>query len=502
MKASKKIELLRNHKIVRNLLELYIEDFGDTDVHVFRIPARVNILGTHIDHRGGYVNYLSINREFCCIAGKRADRKIKFHDANKQLYAPGEFEIDRELPDSQVEWFDFIRRVKLIPGEYQNYIKAAVLYLQNAFPQKKLCGMNLVGYGEIPVGAGLSSSSAVVVGVMLSACRLNNISIEKGRLAEMCGQAEWYVGTRGGSGDHAAMIFGRENKIAHMQFSPFSVKFLPFPPDYRIISCNSLIEAKKSAGAKDIFNSRITSYEIGFRLVKKNFPSLAPKLTYLRDINPQNLGNESIIYDILLSLPETLSRKEAMQYLPDENLDFLFESHVEPQKGYKIRDVVLYGISECERSRICEKFLRDNDMDSFGKLMFISHDGDRVSQHLPNGQKCQWDFRVSNEYLTGLKEDINSGCSLRKEKAALYNQPGAYRCSTEELDLIVDIAKNIRGVKGAKLTGAGLGGSVLILVEKDQTERVIDILDEKYYKPKGFLPSAFVCKSVNGAEEI
>jgi len=502
MKITEKLKSFPKDSTEYKTLHAYLKKYQDQEVVFIRVPARINLLGTHIDHRGGYLNYLSIDKEFFCVAGKRKDRKVAFFDVKTELYAEGEFDIDKELPNRPTDWLTYIRQVKIIPGDYSNYIKSAILYLQNHFHQKNLSGMNLAFYGDIPVGAGLSSSSAVVVAVMLSTVLLNNLDIEKGALSEMCGKAEWYVGTRGGCGDHAAMLFGKKNQIAHIRFFPFSIEYLPFPENYRIISCNSLVEAKKSMGAKNIFNERIVNYEIGFRLIKKNFPELAPKLSYLRDINPKNLGSEKLIYEILLSLPETIRRKDIIKELPEENLDFFFESHIEPASGYRLRDAVMFGITECERSRICSKFLKNMDIDTFGKLMFISHDGDRIVNHLPDGKIIKKTYSVDNAHLKELIKYSESSDPSLREESKLFKQPGAYRCSTEELDFIVDTVKPLKGVKGAKLTGAGLGGTVLILVEKDQADNVMDVLSERYYKLKGLKESAFVCVSVDGAGEI
>jgi len=485
--------MIKNYKNGKSkiVFDAYLKKFGTGDVSLLKVPARINLLGTHVEHRGGYVNYLTIDKELWCASGKRNDRKIVACNIEEK-YALGEFEIDSELPKKNIEWLDFIRKVKLPPGAWLNYIKASVLYLQNKFPEISLKGMNLCFYGEIPVGGGLSSSSAVVVAAMLSACKINNLDIKKENLAEMCGEAEWYVGTRGGGGDHAAMIFGKENQIAHLRFFPFQIEYLPFPAEYSIICCNSLVEAKKSSMAKSAFNERIACYEIGFEMIKKKFPELADKLTYLRDVNTENLGSEEIIYKILLSLPESLTRKEIHEILPEKEdvITTIFETHSEPEQGYKIRDVVMYGIAECARSKKCAYFLKNGDIDKFGQLMFISHDGDRRN------------FSITNEYLETLIQNLGSSELETKEKARIYNQPGAYGCSTPELDFIVDMAKNIPGVKGAKLTGAGLGGCVLILVQKEYAEETLEILNTKYYRARNLPEAAFICKPTNGAEFI
>lgn len=487
-----------NSENLKKLIKKYIEKIGNEDVILIRVPARINLLGTHVEHRGGYINTLVIDKNLYCIAGKRNDRKVYIYDLEEKKYPEKIFDIDQELPKKNVVWTEFIRKVKIIPGDWSNYVKGGVLYLQNKFPDINFSGINLFFYGDIPTGAGLSSSSAIVVATMLGFINLYNLPIKREELPEMCGESEWYVGTRGGSGDHASMILGKKGYITHIRFFPFIIEYLPFPEDYKVIICNSMIEAKKTTNAKDIFNERVATYEIGFKLIKKKYPEYKEKLEYLRDINKRNLGSNKIIYQILLSLPEKLTRDQIRKLLPEEDLDKFFETHREPIDGYFIRDVLLYGISECSRSDICGELLKLNKINEFGKLMYISHDGDRVVKFLKNGEKRKWNFKVTDEYL----KRMIFLCDYEDKKAEIYYQPGAYRCSIEEVDYIVDLVKNIKGVIGAKITGAGLGGCVVILVKEKNTEEVLEILDKKYYKLKNLNLGAFVCESVNGVEVI
>lgn len=462
MKISEYSKIVKKEEL-KELIKRYIEKNGDDEVILIRVPARINLLGTHVEHRGGFINTISIDKNLWCFAGKRKDNKVYIYDLEEKKYPENIFNIEEILPEPEIKWVDFIRKVKVTPGDWTNYIKAGFLYLQNKFPEKKISGLNLFFYGDIPTGAGLSSSSAMVVATMVSIINFNNLPIKKEDLPEMCGEAEWFVGTRGGSGDHASMILGKEGFITHIRFFPFIIEYIPFPKNYKVICCNSLIEAKKSANAKDIFNERVATYEIGLRLIRKKYPQLKEKLNYIRDINKENLGGNKIIYEILLNLPEKLTRREIYHLLPDEDVDRFFETHREPENGYFIRNVMLYGISECSRSDICGELLKSDKINEFGKLMYISHDGDRVVKFFKNGRKIKWNFTVSDEYLEKLIKYSESKNLKERKKAEIYYQPGGYRCSTEEVDFIVDLVKNIKGVIGAKITGAGLGGCVVIL---------------------------------------
>jgi len=75
--------------------------------------------------------------------------------------------------------------------------------------------------GDIPVAAGLSSSSAVLVAVAHAAVAINDFDLEPRQFVDLCGEGEWFVGSRGGAADHAAIRFGRRGSIAHVRFFPF-----------------------------------------------------------------------------------------------------------------------------------------------------------------------------------------------------------------------------------------------------------------------------------------
>jgi galactokinase len=137
-------------------------------------------------------------------------------------------------------------------------------------------------------------------------------------MIEHWGFAEWYVGTRGGCSDHAAIIYGRPDNILHITAFPATVDSTILPDGYSVLLANSLVEAKKQAGARDIFNSRVAAYVFGLMMIRKNFPEYFDRLQRLRDVNPERLGvDEAEIYRIVKSLPENVSRAEILQLLPE-----------------------------------------------------------------------------------------------------------------------------------------------------------------------------------------
>ena len=115
--------------------------------------------------------------------------------------------------------------------------------------------------------------------------------------------------------------------------------------------------------------------------------------------------------------------------------------------------MLLYGIAEIIRSRMCVELLEAGRVAEFGGLMKISHDGDRVSRPGPDGGYRRLADDCGDEYLQRLIGDLSSENPQRVLRAQLFMQPGAYACSTPEIDQMVDIASAVPGVAGRRLPG-------------------------------------------------
>jgi N-acetylgalactosamine kinase len=494
-------------------LETFSRAYGtDGSVLIVRSTGRVNLVGTHVDHRGGSVNPICI-KDMWLVAEPRDDDVVLAKDVESGEFADEQFCIKQCLPVGEKiqDWDswcyeEYEKRKSDSSVTWSNYIRAAVLYLQHLntkddgsfFPAIK--GMNMMFYGDIPRAAGLASSSALVMAATEAVIRLNDLRIEPADMIEHWGFAEWYVGTRGGCSDHAAIIYGRPDQILHITAFPAKVDRISLPRGYSIMLVNSLIEAKKRVGARDFFNSRVAAYVFGLMMIRKNFPQYADKLERLRDVNPERLGVDEIeVYRIVKSLPETVNRAEILKLLPESEhkLHRVFRSHNEPEQGYQIRQVCLYGIAECIRADMVPDCLRKGDVMAFGELISISHNGDRVTK-LVVGERVPTDNRYPDERIDALISDLESGVPQRMSRARLWRQGGGYNVSVPELDMLVDIALATKGVVGAGLVGAGMGGSIVIVVKDDCAQQVIDNLTKQYYRPRNLKASAEVVTPVGG----
>lgn len=489
-------------------LQAFGGKFGfDREVVVVRCPGRVNLMGRHVDHRGGFVNPITFNREIVIVAAPREDFAVRTVNVERNKYSEREFNISEELPPKPIEsieeWREWTtkkfleRKERGIESDWVNYIKT-IVYLQNYFwDEHEIRGMDMVVYGDIPPGAGLSSSSALVVATYLAAIALNRINIGRQKFVELCGVGEWYVGTRGGWGDHAAMLYGKQGKISHIGFYPFRISYIDFPKGCRVLICNSFMKASKTAGARSIFNERVSTYEIGMMILLNKHPELRDRVKLLRDINTENLSLERI-YSLLKELPERVRREELFKMLPPrlhKRLRQMFLEHEEPEEGYMVRNVVLFGIAECERSRLIPEIFAKGGVEEFGRLMNLSHDGDRVVKWV-DSKPMKWKYDVTDQLLSELIEKARKG----EARASLHLQPGAYRCSIPEIDLIVDTLQKVKGVLGAQLAGAGLGGCAIALVEEDAVEKALKALKQRYYfTPEKLKKGVIVAMPIEGA---
>ena len=503
--------LAERRKMYVKVLQLFIKRYGaQREVVISRSPGRINLLGRHVEHRGGYINTMAINREMLVVASPREDDLVRVTNVDRANFPDRQFHISQEL--AAVPWEDWLsyinsRRVQQMVldarGDWINYVKAGVLRLQQSFRDVKLLGMDAAVIGDIPMAAGLSSSSAIVVATGEASIACNRLDVTASDFVDLCGEGEWYVGSRGGAGDHAAMKFGRRARVSRVRFFPFAFEYVAGIPDsHRLVVFNSQIKAQKSASAKDVFNQKVASYEFGLMMILDRHPHYAHLIDYLRDLNPERLHvRPHVIYDMLLTLPQAMTREELRTTLSAghrEKAERIFQTHQEPT-AYDIRSVMLYGVGEMARSERFGQLLSEGRLVEAGRMMSISHDGDRVSRLGAHGRMLPHDYLVSDGQLRALVGDLQSELPDRVERAQLYNQAGGYACSVPEIDRMVDVALGVEGVLGAQLSGAGLGGCMMVLCEAGSVEKLKRRMARDFYKPHNLAADATVCQPIEGS---
>ncbi len=208
---------------------------------VVSVPGRVNLIGEHVDYHNLPVLPMALRRSIRVAYRVRGDGKIR---AASDDYGERSFEWTANLTPSA-------------PGDWVNYIKAAAQAVEGKW--KLAFGIDAAVAADLPPAAGLSSSSALLVAFTLALLRANGIEASFEELMEVLPEGEYFVGTRGGGMDHAAVLAGRAGHALLIHFAPVSVTPVPIPQGWAFLVAHSLTVAEKSGAVKAEYNSRRTA---------------------------------------------------------------------------------------------------------------------------------------------------------------------------------------------------------------------------------------------------
>jgi galactokinase len=368
--------------------------FGEASgARLARAPGRVNLIGEHIDYNDLPVLPMALQRDVALLFLPRADAVVRLANVDAR-FDPRGFEISRAIAPSA-------------RGDWGNYAKAAAQALARDLGLAR--GMDVVVSATLPAAAGLSSSAALVVGSALALLAANERELEPLALAELCADAERYVGTRSGGMDQAASLCGRPGHALRIEFAPLRVEPIAVPQGWSFVVAHSLVQADKSGAVRTAYNQRRAQCEEVLRRMAR-LPELAPAPA---------------------RWPELLSRAPLgeLAELAEEVLDNVLLA--------RFRHVAF----EAQRvDRACQALRRGSAL-AFGELMNASH------------ASLERDFEASHPALD--------------ELAALARSAGA---------------------RGARLTGAGFGGSIVALTEAEHAGALCEALRERFYARRPGLP--------------
>ena len=365
--------------------------FAASASHVVRAPGRVNLIGEHIDYCGLSVLPMALGRSVRIAFHPRSDRETRLVNRDPR-FAPSAFAVNASIPPAAA-------------GDWGNYAKAAAQALAQRF--RDLRGVDALVDSDLPIAAGLSSSSALLVAMALAIMHANGVSVPSLELMELLGKGERYVGTAGGGMDQAIILGARTGCASRIDFHPLRLTPTPVPADWQFIVAWSLVHAEKSGAAQQAYNERTRQCDAARRLV-------AARLGRREDISYPDLFAAAPVEQLLEVAGErtTLSGVLARRF-----------RHV---------------VTEATRVRQAETAMAAGDLATFGRLLDASHQ------------------------------------SLRDD----------YEVSHAELDRLVELAREA-GAVGARLTGAGFGGSIVALCRADRAPAVLAALQERFYAPRG-----------------
>jgi galactokinase len=252
--------------------------FG-TGARIFRAPGRVNLIGEHTDYNDGYVMPAAIDLDCLVAAQLRSDHKLAIHSENfHQTY---EIDLSHDLPLRSQTWRDYPIGVAL-------QLKAFGYPLQ---------GANLLIHGEVPLGAGLSSSAAIEVATACALLDISGCSLDRRQVARLCQKAEnEFVGAQCGIMDQFVSLLGRKGHALLLDCRSLDYELIPIPTNVRLVICNTMV---KHELASSEYNRRRAECE---EAVQSLLPVL-PGIRALRDVTPEQLGRHR------LELPETVWRR-------------------------------------------------------------------------------------------------------------------------------------------------------------------------------------------------
>ena len=363
---------------------------------VFRAPGRVNLIGEHTDYNDGFVMPAAIEFYTWIAVAPRDDRRLVIHSTN----FPDSIEVDLQAdePSPRSHWTDYVVGVAVMLGRAGH----------------RLRGANLLVHGEVPIGAGLSSSAAIEVAAGLALLGVSGLAMQRADLAKLCQRAEnEFVGARCGIMDQFISCCGRAEHAVLLDCRSLDYRLLLLPDEVCLLICNTMV---KHELASSEYNARRAECEEGVRRLSR----VLPHVRALRDVSSNDLERYSA------SLPETIYRR--------------------------CRHVV----TENERVTDAARSLERGDLPAFGKLMHDSH------------------------------------LSLRDD----------YQVSCAELDLMVDLARGLAGVFGARMTGGGFGGCTINLVRTQAVQEFQRDMASAYEKATGLAPQIITTAAAEGAGEV
>jgi galactokinase len=238
---------------VEELERTHRQRYGQ-DGRVFAAPARVNLIGEHTDYTGGLVMPMAIGFRTLAVVSPRDDGRAIFYSANYEEEAA--FEIP-SLPRT--------------PREHWSDYPAGVLW---SLLQEKvvLGGFNMSLAGDVPLGAGLSSSASVEVATAMALLGHAGVALPLEKIATLCRRAEnEYVGAKSGIMDQFVVTGGVANRAMLIDCRSLAYELLPLPEQVRVVICNSMVKHQVATGE---YGDRRDEVEAGQAVLRQQRPGV------------------------------------------------------------------------------------------------------------------------------------------------------------------------------------------------------------------------------------
>ena len=175
---------------------------------LIKSPGRINLIGEHTDYNNGFVMPGAIDKAMYFAIGKNGNSVLEIHS----------FNYDESLVFENLEKED-------LPS-WASYFKAILEILNEKGVTIK--GVQCVFGGDIPIGAGLSSSAALCCGFIFGLSELFDLNISKEEIAKIGQAAEHRIGLNCGLMDQYAVVFGKKDHVFRLDCQSLELKYIPF----------------------------------------------------------------------------------------------------------------------------------------------------------------------------------------------------------------------------------------------------------------------------------
>ncbi len=296
------------------LQSVFKTNYGVPELYV-KSPGRINLIGEHTDYNMGFVLPAAIDKAIYIAIGKRPDSEI--HLTAADLNESFSIAIN-ELEKSSLEWPNYIMGIvqQLMKGGYQ------------------VGGFNAVITGDVPLGAGLSSSAAVECATVFALNELFGLGLSKLEMVKLSQRAEnQFVGLQCGIMDMFASMFGKADSVIQLDCRSLDFHYSPFnQTGIKIVLLDTCV---KHSLASSEYNVRRKECEEGVRFLQGKYPAVAS----LRDV--------------------TIEMLEELQV----------------GVNGKVFDRCKFIVEEIKRLQDACLNLEQNDLVAFGKKMYDTHEG-------------------------------------------------------------------------------------------------------------------------------
>lgn len=300
-----------------------IEDFKtlykyEGDVKVFFSPGRVNLIGEHTDYNGGFVFPCALDFGTFAVAVKRNDNIFRMYSKNFENLGIIEFSLDRLINEPQDDW--------------ANYPKGVIkTFLEAGFNINS--GFDVLFYGNIPNGAGLSSSASIELATSVILKDLFNLDVDMISMVKLSQKAEnKFIGVNCGIMDQFAIGMGKKDNAILLDCNTLNYQYAPV-----VLNGASIVIAntnKKRGLADSKYNERRGSCEAAVKVLNEN----GIDIKYLGELSVERFNE----IKHLITDEEQLKR-------------------------------ATHAVTENERTKVAVEKLNAGDIEAFGQLMNQSH---------------------------------------------------------------------------------------------------------------------------------